>query len=164
VTRSNSLVSSVCSISDDEVFAMVIGQANLEKWINKLYTTKNIKSKRSFAAREGGQDKDAVLDSNQDDRDSGGDDASQDQVEERPNGKVDKNKYYHLLKLHQILKQNPESYLSWDTGFQDHISVSLATPRSKTSSTKTMRSLEAQYDDEEATGAKEDSTVVFEPW
>jgi hypothetical protein len=158
VTRSNSLVSSVCSISD-EVFAMVIGQTNLEKWIKKMYTTKNTKSKSSIAAREGEQDVDAILDSNQDDRDSGGDDASQDQVEERPNDKIDKNKYYHLLKLHQIMKQEyPESYLSWDRGFQDHISVSLATPPSKASSTKTMRSIEAHNDDEE------DSPVVFEKW
>jgi hypothetical protein len=163
VTRSNSLVSSVCSISD-EVFAMVIGQTNLEKWIKKMFATKNTKSKSSIAAREGEQDVDAILDSNQDDRDSGGDDASQDQVEERPNDKIDKNKYYHLLKLHQILKQNLESYLSWDRGFYDHISISLATPPSKASSTKTMRSIEAHNDDEEATGAKEDSTVVFEPW
>jgi hypothetical protein len=152
VTRSNSLVSSVCSISD-EVFAMVIGQTNLEKWIKKMYTTKNTKSKSSIAAREGGQDEDAVLDI------FFGDDASQDQVEERPSDKIDKNKYYHLLKLHQIMKQEyPESYLSWDRGFQDHISVSLATPPSKASSTKTMRSIEAHNDDEE------DSPVVFEKW
>jgi hypothetical protein len=70
---------------------MVIGQTNLEKWIKKLYTTKNIKSKRSIPAREEGQDEDAIIESIRDDRDSGGDDSSQDQVEERQNDKIDMN-------------------------------------------------------------------------
>jgi hypothetical protein len=162
MTRSNNLVSAVCSTSD-EVFGLVVGDTNLEKWIKKLQKMEHTKSKKSIAAiQEDIEENEVAINRDQDDRDCG-DDASVDQVEERPIDKIDKARYYNLIKIHQLAKKNQEKYLSWDKAFKEHISISLATPPSKASSTTTKRSYETQ-NDEDSQGAKEDPDFELEDW
>jgi hypothetical protein len=155
-TRSNAYVSDVCTASD-EAFAMVIGLTNMENWIKKLQTTKNSKVKEIVAGKppdevEGDGEND------QDEQEDNEDDALEDQVEEKPKDKIDKNKYYELMQLLQLSKRvNYRHFMSWDEAFQEHISISLATPSSKASST-------TKGTNEEASKERDFPKVDFEKW
>jgi hypothetical protein len=139
---------------------MVIGLTHLEKWINKPKKTKRSKSKKVFAAPQRDD-----TDNNEDNgaESDNGDDALVDQVEELPKHKVDKDKYYIIMKKLSVARKHKDNFASWDIAFRNHISVSLATPSSKASSSSTLRSNEA-CNEEEETAARDDLQIEFEEW
>jgi hypothetical protein len=121
IARSNSLMSSVCSISD-EAFAITVSNSNLYEWIKKPKKS-NINSNNQNCNVNNDEESEK-----QENEGALNEDGEIRLISEQIDiGKISRNDYYKMFYLLQTRKNNnEEDYISWDKGYKDHISVKYA--------------------------------------